>query len=108
MDPIARSPTEDALEQMGRLTAEGASGNRIAEAMGRIVAGWADEADMNASAAQTRIEEMWDSLGKDAADLEQQIGDTVDPDAGALATARRVLASLQAAVAVLAAAHARL
>ena len=63
---------------------------------------------MSAAAAQARIEAVWDSLGKDAADLEQQIGDTADPDPAALASARRTLAALQAAVAVLAAAHGRL
>ena len=108
MDPTPLSPTEDALDQLGRLAAGGASRARIAEAVGRIVAAWADEPDMSASAAQARIEEVWDSLGKDAADLEQQIGDTAEPDATALATARRTLACLQAAVATLAAAHARL
>jgi polyhydroxyalkanoate synthesis regulator phasin len=108
MDQTAPSPTEDALEQIGRLATAGASRARMAEAVGRIVAAWADEPDMNASAAQARIEEVWDSLGKDAADLEQQIGDTADPDPAALASARRTLSSLQAAVTVLAAAHARL
>ena len=108
MDQTLPSPTEDALDQLGRLTAAGASPARIAEAVGRIVAAWADDPDMNASTAQARIEEVWDSLGKDAADLEQQIGDTADPDTHALAAAERTLASLQAAVAILAAAHARL
>ena len=108
MDPIPLSPTEDALDQFSRLATAGASPARIAEAAGRIVAVWAVEPDMNASAAQARIEEIWDSIGKDAADLEQQIGDTTDPDAAALVAARRTLASLQATVAILAAAHARL
>ena len=108
MDPTASSPAEDGLDQLGRLATAGASRVQIAEAIGRIVAAWADEPDMSASVAQARIEEMWDSLGKDAADLEQQIGDADNPDAAALAAARRTLASLQAAVAILAAAHARL
>ncbi len=108
MDQAVPSPTEDALEQLGRLAAAGASRARIAEAVGGIVAAWADEPDMSAPAAQARIEAVWDSLGKDAADLEQQIGDTADPDASALAAARRTLASLHAAVAILVAAHARL
>ena len=106
MERTEPSPTEDALEQLGRLATAGAPRARIAEAVGSIVAAWADEPDMNASAAQARIEEVWDSLGKDAADLEEQISDADSPDAPALAAARRTLASLQAAVSVLAAAHA--
>lgn len=102
------SPTEAALDQLGRLAAAGAPASRIAEAVGTIVAAWAGEPDMSPAAAQARIEELWDSLGKDAADLEEQIGDTDSPDAAALATARRTLASLQAAVATLAAVHARM
>ncbi len=108
MDETAPSPTEDALGQLGRLAAAGASRARIAEAVGRIVAAWADEPEMSAAAAQARIEDVWDSLGRDAADLEERIGDADNPDAVALAAARRTLASLQAAVAILAAAHARL
>ncbi len=108
MDEATPSPTEDALGQLGRLTAAGASRARITEAVGRIVAAWAEEPEMSAAAAQARIEEVWDSLGKDAADLEERIGDVDNPEAVALAAARRTLASLQAAVAVLAAAHARL
>ena len=108
MDETAPSPTEDALRQLGSLAAAGASRSRIAEAVGRIVAAWADEPDMGAVAAQARIEEVWDSLGKDADALQESIGDADNPDGAALAAARRTLASLQAAVAVLAAAHARL
>lgn len=102
------SPVDDALDQLARLAAAGASPERVTEMVGGIVAGWASEADMGPAAAQARIGQLWDSLGKDAADLEERISDAPGGDGPALASARRALAALQAAVTALAAAHERL
>lgn len=76
--------------------------------VGETVAGWAAEEDMSPEVARARIEEVWDSLGRDAADLEAAISDDGNANADGLATAKRSLAALQAAVAALAAAHERL
>ena len=76
--------------------------------VGEIVAGWATEPDVDAGVARARVERLWDSLSKDAADLQEQIGDASGADTRALAGAKRMLAALQAAVAALAAAHERL
>ena len=99
---------DDALARLGKLTAVGASPASIAQAVGAIVAGWAAEPEIDAGAAQVRIERLWDSLGKDAADLQAQISDADGPGGPALLTAKRRLAAMQAAVAALAAAHERL
>lgn len=109
MDPGAPSPLDDALAHLGGLAAAGAAPERVTRVVGEVVAGWAAEADMDAATARTRIERLWDSLGNDAAGLEEQINDAAaGADTHALAQARRVLAALQAAVAALAAAHERL
>lgn len=108
MAPTAPSPFDDAVAHLGRLAAAGAPPERVTQAVGEMVAGWAAEAGMDAATAQARIERLWDSLGKDAAGLEEQINDVAGADARVLAEARRVLAALQAAVTALAAAHERL
>ena len=72
-----------------------------------MVAGWATEPDMSAGVAQHRLEILWDSAGKDAADLQEQIADTEGASAEASMDARRALATLNALVAALAAVHAR-
>jgi len=105
MDPTEPSPIEDALERLGKLTAAGAPPERVTQAVGEIVAGWALEADMDAAAAQARIERLWDSVSSDAADLQEQISDAPGADAQALAGAKRILAALHAAVTALATAH---
>lgn len=108
MEPVAPSPLDDALAELGRLATAGAGPERVTQAVGAIVAGWAEEAEVDAGVAQARIERLWDSLGKDAADLEAAISDTDDADQQALTGAQRTLAALQAAIAALAAAHERL
>ncbi len=108
MDPTEPSPVDAALAHLGRLTAAGTPPERVIQTVGEIVAGWAGEPDMDAETARARTERLWDSLSKDAADLEEQISDTAGPDVQALAGAKRMLAALQAAVAALAAAHERL
>ena len=75
--------------------------------IGEMVAGWAAEG-VDAATAHARVERLWDSLSKDAADLQEQIGDVGGGNAGMLAQARRVLAALDAAVAALTAVSARL
>lgn len=110
--PPEPSPADDALALLGKLAAAGAPPARVTQAVGEIVAGWAGEPDMDAGAAQARIERLWDSLGKDAADLQESISDA--PEGGgpgaaqALTAARRTLAALNAAITALAAAHERL
>ena len=108
MDDPDPSPTDDALAQLGKLTGAGAPPERVVQEVGGLVAAWAEEAGMDAVTAQERVERLWDSLSKDAADLEEQINDADGADAQALAGARHVLAAMQAAVAALAAAHGRL
>lgn len=108
MDHTEPSPTDAALDRLGKLAAAGAPPGRVSEAVGEIVAGWATEPDVDAGVARARVERLWDSLSKDAADLQEQIGDASGADTRALAGAKRMLAALQAAVAALAAAHERL
>ncbi len=105
--PDAPDPVEAALERLGKLTAAGASPDAVTQLVGEIVAGWADEADMDAAAAQVRIGQMWDSLTKDEADLEEAISDAGEGDGASLAMARRMRTALQAAIRALAAAAER-
>lgn len=102
------SPTDDALVRLGKLTGAGASPGRVVQEVGDLVAAWAEEAGMDAATAQERIGLLWDSMSKDAADLEAAISDADGAGGQDLATAERVLAATQAAVAALAAAHGRL
>ena len=102
------SPTDDALARLGKLAAAGAPPERMMQEVGGLVAAWAGEAGMNAATAQERVERLWDSLSKDAADLEEGINDADGAGAQEVAGARRALAAMQAAVAALAAAHGRL
>lgn len=102
------SPADAALARLGSLTAAGTPPERVIQAVGEIVAGWAGEPDMNPEIARARTELLWDSVSKDAAELEEQIGDASGPDTPGLGEARRVLAAMQAAVAALAAVHERL
>lgn len=102
------TPVDDALAQLGKLVAAGAPPDRVTAAVGDLIAGWAAEAEMDAAAARERIERLWDSVSKDAADLEEQISDAEGVTPQALAGAERMLAALRAAVTALAAAHARL
>lgn len=105
--PEEPSPVETALEQLGKLAMAGAAPDTVVQAVGGIVAGWAGEADMDAAAAQVRVGQMWDSLTKDAADLEEAISDAGEGNAASLALARRMLAALRAAIRALAAASER-
>ena len=100
-------PAELLLIEVGRLAAAGAAPDRVTETVGVMVAGWADEADMDAQAARIRVEQVWDSLSKDASDLQEAIADA-EGGGPALTAAKRTLAALQAAVAALAAVHDRL
>ena len=106
------SPTDAALARLGKLAASGAPPERVAQEVGEMIAAWAEEDGMDAAAARDRVELLWDSVSKDAADLEEAIndaeGDTSRGGAPDLANARRALAAMQAAVATLAAAHGRL
>jgi hypothetical protein len=105
--PEEPSPVETALEQLGKLAMAGAAPDTVVQAVGGIVAGWAGEADMDAAAAQVRVGQMWDSLTRDAADLEEAISDAGEGNAASLALARRMLAALRAAIRALAAASER-
>jgi hypothetical protein len=102
------APLNDAQASLSRLAAAGVPPARITQEVGAIVAGWASEPDMAGSTAQARIESLWDGFTRDAAELQEQIGDAAGPDRGALKLARQQLAALWAVVAALAAAHGRL
>ena len=105
--PEGPPAAELALEQMGRLIQAGAAPDAVIRTAGEIIAGWADEPDMDGPTAQARIGGIWDSLTKDEADLEAAISDAGDGDAAGLAQARRMQAALQAAIQVFAAAAER-
>ncbi len=106
-EPRDPSPGDDALAYLGKLIASGTSPERITHDIGALIAGWAVEPDMDPGAAQARIERLWDSISKDAADLQEQIADAREEDAGWLSAARRVLTAMNAVVAALAEAHGR-
>lgn len=101
------SGVEAALGQLGKLITAGAAPDAVVRAVGEIVAGWAGEADMDAAAAQVRVGQMWDSLTKDTADLEEAISDAGEGGAASLAMAQRMLAALRAAIQALGAASER-
>ena len=100
--PGVPDAVEAALERLGRLTVAGASPDAVTQMVGEIVAGWAGEADMDAATAQARIGQMWDSLTKDEADLEEAINDAGEGHGASLEMARRMGAALQAAIRALA------
>ncbi len=102
------APLNDAQASLSRLAAAGATPARIAQEVGVIVAGWASEPDMGGATAQARIESLWDGFTRDAAELQEQIGDAAGPDKQALTLARRQLAALRAVAAALLAVHGRL
>ena len=102
------SAQDNALARLGKLIDVGLSPELIVHEVGAIIAGWANEPDMDAGVAQARIERLWDSLSKDAADLQERVVDVEGGDAQSLAQARRVLAAMNAAVMALAAAHERI
>ena len=108
MDSTEPYPTDSALDRLAKLAAAGSGADEITRAVGEIVAGWADEPEMDAATAAARVGLLWDSLSRDAADLEEQISDAPGRDAQALAGARRTLAAMQAAIAALAAVSGRL
>ena len=105
--PDGPAAVEAALERLGKLAASGAAPDKVTGTVGEIVAGWADEPDMDAGTAQDRIGQMWDSLTKDEADLEAAISDAGEGNAASLAAAQRMRAALQAAIHALAAASER-
>lgn len=98
---------ELALERLGRLISAGTAPDAVIQAVGEIIAGWADEPDMDAGTAQARITQIWDSLTKDEADLEAAISDAGDSGPAGLAPARRMQAAMQAAIQAFAAAAER-
>lgn len=102
----AAASLAEAQAHLTRLAAAGASPARITGEVGALVAGWASELEMAGSTAQARVERLWDGFTRDAAELQEQIGDADDgPGGEALALARQQLAALRAIVAALEAAH---
>jgi len=96
----------EAQAHLSRLASAGASPDRITAEIGALIADWASESDMAGSTAQARIERLWDGFTRDAAELQEQLGDADRPGTQELALAQRQLAALQAIVAALEAAHA--
>ena len=92
--------------RLSRLVSAGALPDRITAEIGALVADWASEPEMAGSTAQARIERLWDGFTRDAAELQEQLGDADGPGTQQLALAQRQLAALQAIVAALEAAHA--
>ena len=107
MQPDEPSPIQDALAQLAKLAAAGAAPEQVVQAVGEIVAGWASEAEMNPETAQDRVAQMWDSVSRDAAGLQEQISDSGGADQPGLAGAQRTLGALHAAELALATAHDR-
>lgn len=108
MEPTPSSATDAAIAKLNKLIAAGASADLVARTIGDIVTEWASESDMDAVTAAARIETLWDSLSRDAADLREQISDAPNRNDPLLPAAKRMLNTMHAAVATLAAAHARL
>ena len=108
----AALPTDDALvgalEHLSKLISARMAPDRIAMAIGAMVAAWALEPDMDPAAAQHRVGLLWDSVSKDAADLQEQIADAEGATPQAASDARRALATMNAIVAALAAVNERL
>ena len=104
----ADDPTDDAIATLLKLATAGAPPDRVVQTVGSMIAAWAEEPEMTPATAQSRIERLWDVLGKDTDDLQASISDAEGNEGPALTAANRTLAALQAAVAALAAAHARL
>lgn len=102
MDPSEPPPTEIALARLEKLTLAGASPDRVIQTIGEIVAAWADEPEMHAETARLRVEQMWDAVSRNVADLGEQLNDFETSDRLAVGAARRTLAALQAAEATLA------
>jgi hypothetical protein len=108
MESLNNAATDIALAQLGKLITAGASPDLVTRTIGEIVSAWATEPEMDAVSAAARIELLWDSLSRDAADLQEQISDAPAREDQALSMAKRALTAMQAAVAALASAHARL
>ena len=95
---------DEALEQLSKLIATGPAPSRVTQAVANLVAGWADEPDMSDDVLQMRVERLWDSFSSDASDLEAQLSDAAEGgETAGLRMGRRVLAAMNAAVAVFAA-----
>ncbi len=107
LSPPGLSPVGLALARLAPLLRAGAAPDRVTRLVGEIVAGWAEEPEITQAAAQARIEPMWDSLSRDAAELQEQLNDDEAPHTPARIQAEKTLAALHAAVAALGAAHGR-
>ena len=97
-------PLQQALADIGKMVAAGSSPEWVTRRIGAIIAGWADELDTGPGLALWRIQRMWDSFTSEAADLQAQLSDAEGADPQAVAQKRRMLATIEAAVATLAAA----
>ena len=102
------APLSETQAALSRGAAAGAPPARSALVGGAAGAGGAAEPHMTGAAAQARIEALWDGFTRDAAELEEQIGDAAGSGGEGLALARRQLAALRALAAALLAAHGRL
>jgi len=102
------SSLEAAQARLSGLAAAGVPPARVTVEVGDVVSGWASEMDVDATAAQARVDQLWDGFTRDAAELQEQISDAAGPEAPTPELARRQLAALQAIVAALEAAHASL
>ena len=98
----APSPLGQAVAALAALVARGPAPATVTEAIGTLVAGWADEPDMSGEAMLARVETLWDGFSTDAAALQEQLADG-EGDAAARRQAERVLDALNAAVDTLAA-----
>ncbi|MGI4955705.1 MAG: hypothetical protein ACRYGM_28180 [Janthinobacterium lividum] len=93
---------EAALGSLAAFIATGPAPDRVIQAIGAMIAGWADEPEMSEDVMQLRVERLWDSFSRDASDLQAQLADAEDAETPELGRGRRVLAALDAAVMVLA------
>jgi hypothetical protein len=93
---------EAALGSLAAFVATGPAPDRVIEAIGAMIAGWAEEPEMSDDVMQMRVERLWDSFSRDAADLQAQLADAEGTEGVEVNRGRRVLVALDAAVMVLA------
>ena len=101
------SELERAVQALSALIATGPAPDQVTEAMGALVAGWADEPDMSTDVMLNRVESLWDGFSTEAAALQEQLSDVGDGNPAELNRGHRVLAALNTAVATLAAISSR-
>ena len=101
------SALDQAASELNGLIETGPPADQVIAAVGALVAGWADEADMSREIMLDRVERLWDGITTQAAALQEQLADSENGTGPEHARGQRVLVALNAAAATLAAVSAR-